>query len=66
MKLGRQHNYHKGRAVIRHYANLRMDIFQALIQTLHSPTFSKLPPGYKFFTELYSVCDPVTEIPTES
>ena len=23
MKLGRRHNYHKGRAAIRHYANLR-------------------------------------------
>ena len=46
--------------------NLRVELFQALIQTLHSPTFSKLPPGYKFFSKLYSVCDPVTKIPTES
>ena len=31
MKLGRQRNYHKGRAAIRHYANLRKPWLQAVL-----------------------------------
>ena len=44
MKLGRQRKSHKGRAAIRHYANLREPFFQALSLSLCPLSGSPPPP----------------------
>ena len=46
VKLGHRRNYHKGRAAIRRYANLREPSFQALLDTdseLDNPELFLLP-----------------------